>query len=116
MRTTLAKNRLARLLARKLDLQDPRFRFESMGARLSGSVISPSFEGKTDYDRQRMIWDALEAEFGRRSVELVGTILAYTPAEWEIDLAGPPPRIARTSQTSRAPRRRPAPARKRAVR
>jgi hypothetical protein len=40
-----------------------------------------------DSERQRRIWEALDAEFGPESMDLVGTLLAYTDAEWDVDLA-----------------------------
>jgi hypothetical protein len=33
-----------------------------------------------------MIWDALDAELGAASVTEIGTLLAYTPDEWNINL------------------------------
>jgi len=57
------------------------------GGKVSGSVISDSFSGMSDSDRQKRIWDALDQEFGEESVKLVGTLLAYTDAEWNVDLA-----------------------------
>jgi acid stress-induced BolA-like protein IbaG/YrbA len=33
-----------------------------------------------------MIWDALDAELGPKAVHEVGTLLTYTPEEWNIDL------------------------------
>jgi hypothetical protein len=33
-----------------------------------------------------MIWDAIEASFGADAAPQVGTLLAYTNDEWDIDL------------------------------
>jgi acid stress-induced BolA-like protein IbaG/YrbA len=54
-------------------------------------VISETFQAKSDRDRQRLIWDALTAELGDQSVQQVGTVLAYTPREWNVEL---PERVA----------------------
>jgi acid stress-induced BolA-like protein IbaG/YrbA len=54
---------------------------------VSGSIISETFRGKTDHRRQRMLREAVEAELGYDLPnELVGTLLAYTPLEWNMDL------------------------------
>ena len=58
---------------------------ESAGSKVSGSIISHSFRGIPDSERQRRIWDALDAEFGRESVHRAGTFLAFTPDEWDLD-------------------------------
>jgi acid stress-induced BolA-like protein IbaG/YrbA len=49
-------------------------------------VISDTFRGKADSARQQMIWDALESAFGPQAPQHVGTLLAYTNDEWDIDL------------------------------
>jgi acid stress-induced BolA-like protein IbaG/YrbA len=71
-------------LTRRLNLQTPRFALESAGSRVSGSIISPSFRGMSDTERQRRIWDALDAEYGPESVQRAGTLLAFTPDEWDL--------------------------------
>ena len=71
-------------LTRRLNLQAPRFALESAGAKVSGSVISNSFRGLSDSERQRRIWDALQAEYGPESVRRAGTFLAFTPDEWDL--------------------------------
>ncbi|HVV72156.1 MAG TPA: hypothetical protein VHI52_11770 [Verrucomicrobiae bacterium] len=72
-------------LTRRLNLQNPRFELESAGPKVSGSIISPSFRGIPDSERQRRIWDALHQEFGPDSVQRAGTFLAFTPDEWNLD-------------------------------
>ena len=73
------------VLTRRLNLQSPRFVLEPAGAKESGSIISPSFRSMRDSERQRRIWDALNDEYGAESVHRVGTLLAFTPEEWDID-------------------------------
>src|SRR5947207_1773780 len=53
---------------------------------LSGSIISETFRGKNDLQRQWMLRAAVEAELGDAANELVGILLAYTPEEWDIDV------------------------------
>lgn len=81
----VSKSQLQSALVRELKLAQPVFRLESNGARVSGSVVSETFRGKKDHERQRMIWDALEKVYGPASVKLVGMLLAYTPEEWDAD-------------------------------
>ena len=84
--SALTKKRLQEVLTKRLNLTDPGFVLEKVGAKLSGNIISSTFSGKEDQQRQRMIWDALEDELGAECVHLVGTLLAYTPEEWGVNL------------------------------
>lgn len=72
------------VLTRRLNLQTPRFALECAGDEVSGSIISDSFRGMGDSERQRRIWDALEAEYGAESVRRAGTFLAFTSDEWDL--------------------------------
>lgn len=80
-----AVNEIQSVLTRRLSLQDPRFALESTDMKVSGSIISSSFHNMTDSERQQRIWDALQQEYGPQSVQRVGTLLAFTPDEWDID-------------------------------
>jgi acid stress-induced BolA-like protein IbaG/YrbA len=82
----MSKVKLQQLLSQKLALKRPLFKLEKIGSKLAGSIISETFRGISDSARQNMIWDALDAELGPESVKEVGTLLAYTPEEWNIDL------------------------------
>ena len=95
----MSHQKLKEILTRRLKLKVPLFRLEGRG-RISGSIVSASFVGKRDYERQRMIWDALDAELGAASVREVGMLLAYTPDEYELPLEGNvrPRREARASK------------------
>jgi acid stress-induced BolA-like protein IbaG/YrbA len=73
------------VLTTRLGLHDPIFKLEPAGTKVSGSVISSTFRGMRDLERQRKIWDALDAEYGVESNERVGSLLAFTPDEWNID-------------------------------
>ena len=83
----MSHDKLKEILTRRLKLKEPHFRLEGRG-RVSGSIVSATFAGKGDSDRQRMIWEALDAELGAASVREVGMLLAYTPDEWDLPLEG----------------------------
>lgn len=82
----LSKKQLAKILTSSLHLADPQFVLETDGAKIYGSIISPTFRGKTDYRRQIMMLDALEEALGARYLQVIGMLLAFTPEEWNIDL------------------------------
>jgi acid stress-induced BolA-like protein IbaG/YrbA len=84
--TRLTKQKLEDVLSRGLCLKDPEFHLEKAGNRILGDIISPSFKGKRDHERQQLIWDVLKAEFGMESVRLVGILLAFTPDEWNLGM------------------------------
>lgn len=72
------------VLTRRAKLKAPRFALEAAGSKVSGSIISETFRGMPDSERQRHIWDALGAEYGADCAHRVGTILAFTPDEWDL--------------------------------
>jgi acid stress-induced BolA-like protein IbaG/YrbA len=80
----LTEARLAEILRRRLALKDPEWHFERFAGRIIGDIVSASFRGKRDHERQQLIWDALDAELGVESASLVGMLLAYTPDEWDV--------------------------------
>lgn len=91
------KKKLEEVLTERLGLVEPEFHLEKLpDGKLSGSVVSDTFRGVDHIGRQRKIWDALEDEFGTESRHVVGTLLAYTKAEWEVPLEGDP--VKRTKQ------------------
>lgn len=82
-------NEIARVLSERLSLAEPEFDLEVLSnGKVSGSVISDSFEDAKDLERLRKIWDALDAEYGAAAPQYVGTLLAYTQAEWNVNLTG----------------------------
>ena len=80
----LTRAKLQTILTRRLGLRDPVFNIEKIGGRLIGDIISSTFKGQRDHERQKLIWDALDAEFGNNWASQVGMLLAYTPAEWDL--------------------------------
>jgi acid stress-induced BolA-like protein IbaG/YrbA len=84
----LSKAKVQEILTTALRLREPRFRLRRYGNLVSGSVISQTFRGKGDFQRQQMIRKAFDQALGEDSFRAVGTLLAYTPDEWDIDLVG----------------------------
>ena len=82
----MRKEEREHVLADSLKLRSPRFKPQKIGSKVSGHVTSDTFRGKADNARQQMIWDALESTFGAAAAQQVGTLLAYTNDEWDIDL------------------------------
>jgi len=79
------KDETARVLSNRLSRSDPEYDLEVLSnGKVSSSVIWDSFENTVDLERQRRIWDALDAEYGDKAGQYVGTLLAYTPAEWNV--------------------------------
>lgn len=82
----MRKEDLEEVLGGALKLRSPRFKLQKIGSKVSGHVISDTFRGKADSARQQMIWDALESAFGPEAPQQVGTLLAYTNDEWDVEL------------------------------
>jgi acid stress-induced BolA-like protein IbaG/YrbA len=70
-----------------IEVDGPAVRLEGKG-RVSGSLVSATFTGKREHQRQQMIWDALDEELGAASVKEVGVLLAHAPDEWDLPLEG----------------------------
>ena len=88
---TLTKAGLERLLTTRLRLKAPRFALRSADGKFIGSVISDSFKGRTNRQRQNMMWDALHRALGDRADRRVGMLLPYTDDEWDEPLEGMSP-------------------------
>mgnify|MGYP000703519419 CR=1 FL=1 len=91
---TTTSRKLQEILRNRLSLENAEFHLEKLpDGKFSGSVVSDSFRGVESVARQRRIWDALEEEFGERSHDAVGTLLAYTKDEWHVPLEGDLPPV-----------------------
>ncbi len=84
----MTQKKLKKILSQRLKLKDPEFFLERILNKLSGSVVSITFKGKSDQQRLKMVWDALEDELGPEAVQQIGTLLLYSPDEWNMDLEG----------------------------
>ena len=80
----LTVSKLQQIVTSGLQLEEVHYQLEKSGNRISGHVISPAFRGLEHRERQKRIWDALEAELNVDAVKLVGLLLAYTPEEWSL--------------------------------
>jgi len=77
--------KLQEVLTRRLRLKQPQFFLRKDGPYINGSIVSESFKGRGDLNRQLALWGALEAELGEKAAKMVGMLIAYTPAEWDLD-------------------------------
>lgn len=84
----LTKAQLEGALTRRLKLKNPEFRLERIESKLAGSVIDDGFVGMGDFERQRLIWNAIEHEFNAEIAQQIGTLLAFTVEEWHTPLEG----------------------------
>jgi acid stress-induced BolA-like protein IbaG/YrbA len=94
----LTKNKLERVMTSGLHLDDVRYEWVESYGRISGHVISPAFRGVEYRERQRRMWDALEAGLEAESLDRMGILLAFTPEEWDFstgDVEDAPPKRKR---------------------
>jgi len=68
----------------QLGLENPQFEFEvTPTGKIGGFIISQSFLGKTQIERQNMIWDMLDRIFDtQKRLKIIG-LLTMTPDEVE---------------------------------
>jgi acid stress-induced BolA-like protein IbaG/YrbA len=52
------------------------------GERVKGVIISESFAGMDDADRQDQLWDILESRLSQTEQRRVLSLIAYTPEEY----------------------------------
>ena len=77
------KEKLKALLAApESGIQSPVLDLEKRpNGKLGGFLISPTFFGKSQLDRQNMVWDYLDAHLSKDDVLKVFPLIAVTPAE-----------------------------------
>jgi hypothetical protein len=76
--------RYRELLSRGVEgrLESPEIRMiETEPFRYAGVVISPTFEGMEDHDRQRLAWQAVLDTFSEEDRRWIEFIYTHTPAE-----------------------------------
>lgn len=87
--TQIQKAELESELKRRLNFDERDvFDLERIGTKLSGNVVSDRFSGLDDLERQNLVWNALEEAFGKECALCVGTLLAFTHDEWNVQLEG----------------------------
>jgi len=85
-KTKITQTELKQVLTDRLELASPGFHLENHGGKISGSIVSETFAGWDSLTRQNQVWDALEQEYGGEATMYVGTLLLYSPAEWNVQL------------------------------
>jgi acid stress-induced BolA-like protein IbaG/YrbA len=85
---TVTKAALQHLLTRRARLKAPRFKIRMADDKWIGAVISDSFKGMTNLQRQRRMWKAIHAALDDDAARRVGMLLAYTDDEWDEPLEG----------------------------
>ena len=93
---TVTKAALQDLLTRRARLKAPRFKIRMADDKWIGAVVSDSFKGMTNLQRQRRMWKAIHAALDGVAARRVGMLLAYTDDEWDEPLEGIP--FARTTR------------------
>lgn len=58
---------------------------ETPNGKVGGFVISPSFAGKPQLDRQNMLWDYLDHHLNRKQVLHIVSLVTLTPDEAKED-------------------------------
>lgn len=81
----VTQTNVRKVLSEQLRLIEPQFHLETDGRRIIGTIISPTFKGKRDHQRQDMIRAALDEAFGTDGSKRIGMLLAFTPDEWNLD-------------------------------
>lgn len=54
---------------------------ETANGKVGGFVISPTFAGKPQLDRQNMLWDYLDHHLGRDQIIHIVSLVTLTPNE-----------------------------------
>ena len=63
-------------------LRMPQFDFKRhRDGSVGGFLISPSFNGKPQLDRQKMVWDYLEGIFPKEKTRKIELLITLTPDE-----------------------------------
>lgn len=67
-------------------IQTPEFDLEEgPNGNVGGFVISPTFAGKSQIERQNMIWDFLDANLDQEKIRHIVSLVTITPEEGEED-------------------------------
>ena len=78
------QDELAEVLGR-MDLANPVIQLEtSPGGKVGGYVVSRAFEGKSQMDRQNMVWDFLEGVLTKEQQLRIISILTLIPDEADV--------------------------------
>jgi acid stress-induced BolA-like protein IbaG/YrbA len=70
---------------RESEIADPTFELEETAGKVGGFVISSSFAGKPQLDRQNMLWDYLDRHLDREQILHIVSLVTLTPDEAKED-------------------------------
>lgn len=56
---------------------------EEQRGRFVAHVVSPSFEGMDDGERQSQVWEQVRQRFGLQASVDIEFVFTYSPSEWE---------------------------------
>ena len=62
-------------------IQTPKFDLEETNGKVGGFIISPTFEGMTQIERQNLLWDYLDAKLDREKILHIVSLVTITPDE-----------------------------------
>lgn len=77
--TTLVSNPASGIMTPKFELE------ETPMGKVGGFIISPTFAGKSQIERQNMIWDYLDHKLDKTHILHIVTLVTVTPAEAQED-------------------------------
>ncbi len=65
-----------------LELENPTIELEKTpSGKIGGVIVSKSFKGKSQLDRQNLVWNRLEEILGKKKLVKVVALLTLTPQE-----------------------------------
>jgi tRNA-dihydrouridine synthase len=81
------KEKLTALLtAPESGITDPEFDLEvTPTGKVGGFVVSPTFSGKTQLERQNMVWDYIDGHLDKDDILRIVSLVTVTPEEMEED-------------------------------
>ncbi|GMV42458.1 MAG: hypothetical protein AMXMBFR64_41740 [Myxococcales bacterium] len=75
------QNKLAALLVNALGANTDCHLETSTSGRVGGIVISPAFSGKSQHERQELLWDELRVRLSKAEANNILALLTLTPDE-----------------------------------
>ena len=81
------KDRLTILISEPASgIANPEFELEETpGGKVGGFIISPTFEGKSQIERQNMVWDYLDDNLDKEQILHIVSLVTVTPDEAKED-------------------------------
>ncbi|MFC1600792.1 BolA/IbaG family iron-sulfur metabolism protein [Candidatus Sumerlaeota bacterium] len=58
---------------------------ETPNGKVGGFIISPTFVGKSQIERQNMMWDYLDQNLDQEQILHIVSLVTVTPDEWQED-------------------------------